>query len=596
MLDCHFKVHKTDSCEKSCHLAFVEHKIFKCFPLIALNAEKHSNISAKMKFEDLLEEAGGFGRFQILTLFLLCLPRLILPLHFLLHNFLAAIPPHHCAIPPQDQLANLTKEEVLLVSIPKDPEEAFSSCEMFAEPQFHLLLNSTQRTSGNFTAVQKCQHGWVYDQSQFTSTVATQWDLVCDQRGLNQATATFFFIGVMLGAVTFGYLSDRFGRKSMLVVSYTCTLIFGMMSSISVTYSMLAVTRTLTGMAICGLSLIVMPLGLEWVDIQHRTISGIVTSVFWSFGNMLLALIAYQVRDWRWLLLAATLPCAIGILSTWWLSESARWLLAKGKLKQAHRHLQRCAKMNGRKDFTAKINPEVLSKTAAAVAQKCSGHYSYTSLFQTPVLRKITASMGAVWFGVAFSYYGMSMNITGFGLGMYMTQFVFGLIEIPAKLLVLAVLTRAGRRPCQAWTLILTGLSIGANIVIPKSLETLRSVVAITGKGLSEAAFTMVFLYTAELYPTVLRQKGQGYCAFMARLGGSVAPLIFLLDSIWKPLPQVTYSAVAVICGSSAFFLPETLNVQLPETIEDTENQSSEEKKELRGDASEAMPLQSLQK
>ncbi|KAJ7341181.1 hypothetical protein JRQ81_004999 [Phrynocephalus forsythii] len=408
MPDCHFKVHKTDSYEKSCHPAFEEHKIIQFSPPVALSPYENTNVSAKMKFEDLLEEAGGFGRFQILTLFLLCLPRVILPLHFLLHNFLAAIPPHHCAIPPQDQLANLSKEEVLLISIPKDPEEAFSSCEMFTEPQFHLLLNSTWRTSGNITAVQ------------------------------------------------------RFGRKSMLVVSYGCTLVFGMVSAASVTYSMLAITRTLTGMAICGLSLIVVPLGLEWVDIQHRTVSGIVTSVFWSVGNMLLALIAYLVRDWRWLLLSATLPCAVGLLSTWWLSESARWLLAKGKLKQAHRHLQRCAKMNGREEFAAKLSLEV-----------------------------------------------------------------------------------SQRHP------------------------------------------------SPELFPTVLRQKGQGFCAFVARLGGSVAPLIFLLDNIWKPLPQVTYSAVAVICGASAFFLPETLNIQLPETIEDTEKQSSEEKKQLHGGASEVLPLRS---
>ncbi|KAH0622776.1 hypothetical protein JD844_025432 [Phrynosoma platyrhinos] len=99
----------------------------------------------------------------------------------------------------------------------------------------------------------------------------------------------------------------------------------------------------------------------------------------------------------------------------------------------------------------------------------------------------------------------MSMNITGFGLGMYMTQFVFGIIEIPAKLIVFIVVNRVGRRQCQAWSLILAGLSIGANTVIPKSLETLRSVVAITGKGFSEAAFTTVFLYASELYPTVLR-------------------------------------------------------------------------------------------
>uniref|UniRef100_A0A8D2L7X0 Solute carrier family 22 member 7 n=1 Tax=Varanus komodoensis TaxID=61221 RepID=A0A8D2L7X0_VARKO len=298
---------------------------------------------------------------------------------------------------------------------------------------------------------------------------------------------------------------------------------------------------------------------MEWVDIQHRTLSGILTSVFWSLGNMLLALIAYLVRDWRWLLLAVTLPCAVGLVSTWWLSESARWLLANGRHKEAHRHLQRCANMNKRKEF--------------AVVQASGRTYSYVTLFRTPMLRKISFCMGTVWFGAAFSYYGISMDITGFGLGMYMTQFVFGIIELPAKAIVFVTANRFGRRQSQAWSLILTGLCVGSVLFLLPGLGMLRSVVAIIGKGLSEASFTLVFLYTAELFPTVLRQNGQGYCSFMARLGGSVAPLVFLLDSLWKPLPQVMYCALAVLCGSTAFLLPETLDAELPETVEDVEKQ-----------------------
>lgn len=42
---------------------------------------------------------------------------------------------------------------------------------------------------------------------------------------------------------------------------------------------------------------------------------------------------------------------------TRWVPESARWLIATGKVKQAHRHLLRCARMNGRKDFA--VSPEV---------------------------------------------------------------------------------------------------------------------------------------------------------------------------------------------------------------------------------------------
>ncbi|KFZ59134.1 Solute carrier family 22 member 7, partial [Antrostomus carolinensis] len=529
-----------------------------------------------MKFEDLLLEIDGFGRFQILILLILCLPRINLPMHFLLHNFLAATPSHHCAIPHQEAFVNLTVEQVLLISIPQEPDGTFRSCEMFSEPQFHLLLNSSLQPENN-SIIQHCQHGWVYDHSQFTSTISTQWDLVCEQRGLNQATATFFFIGVTMGAVVFGYLSDRFGRKSMLLLSLVCSVIFGMLSAASVSYSMLAITRTLTGVALSGVSLTILPLGMEWVDIQHRTFSGILTSIFWSIGNMLLAMVAYLVREWHWLLVAVTGPCLLSIVCLWWVPESARWLIAKGKVKRAHRHLLRCARMNGRKDFA--ISPEEdtpLTMYGQRIVlqweyKKPGESYSYMSLFRTPVLRKISLCSGAVWFGVAFSYYGMSMNLTGFGLNMYLSQFVFGIIEIPAKMIVYVLVNRIGRRQSQAWALILTGLCIGANIIIPKPFTSLRSVVAIMGKAFSEAAFTTVYLYTSELYPTVLRQNGMGYTSFIARLGGALAPLVFLLDEVWRSLPEVIYCGVAVCCGSVAFLLPETLNVRLPEGIEDIE-------------------------
>ncbi|XP_054486400.2 solute carrier family 22 member 7 [Agelaius phoeniceus] len=542
-----------------------------------------------MKFEDLLLEIGGFGRFQILILAILCLARINLPMHFLLHNFLAATPSHHCAIPHQEAFVNLTMEEVLLISIPQKPDGTFSSCEMFSQPQFHLLLNSSLQPE-NKSIIQHCQHGWAYDHSQFTSTISTQWDLVCEQRGLNQATATFFFIGVTVGAMVFGDLSDRFGRKTMLQLSLVCSLVFGMLSAASVSYTMLAVTRTLTGVALSGLSLIVLPLGMEWVDVQHRTFTGILSSIFWSIGNMLLALAAYLVREWHWLLVAVTAPCLLSIVCLWWVPESARWLIAKGKVKQAHRHLLRCARMNGRKDFA--VSPEAL--TRMGTDKNMGGSYSYISLFRTPVLRRISVCSGVVWFGVAFSYYGLSMNLTGFGLSIYLSQFVFGAIEIPAKMVMYVLVNRIGRRQSQAWTLILAGVSIGANIIIPKSFSSLRSVVAILGKGCSEAAFTTVFLYTSELYPTILRQNGMGYTSFLARLGGALAPLVFLLDEVWRSLPEVTYCAVAVCSGAAAFLLPETLNARLPEGIEDVEKPRVKVPPEAS--TPEGVPLQALLK
>uniref|UniRef100_A0A8U8C7L2 Uncharacterized protein n=1 Tax=Geospiza parvula TaxID=87175 RepID=A0A8U8C7L2_GEOPR len=433
-----------------------------------------------MKFEDLLLEIGGFGRFQISILAILCLARIHLPMHFLLHNFLAATPSHHCAIPQQEAFVNLTREEVLLISIPQKPDGTFSSCEMFSQPQFHLLLNSSLQPE-NKSIIQHCQHGWVYDHSQFTSTISTQWDLVCEQRGLNQATATFFFIGVTVGAMVFGDLSDRFEpcqaappgprlhRKNATHMSPP------------------------TGSQRGG----------ERTKDPHKD------------GNR---------------------------------QEHGRELLLHQLVQDPSPEEDLCV-------FWSSVVSSVTSQ-GEFILQFPEGFPSVPSP-PTPCR-----------FGVAFSYYGLSMNLTGFGLSIYLSQFVFGVIEIPAKMAMYVLVNRIGRRQSQAWTLILAGVCIGANILIPKCE---RLFLAILGKGCSEAAFTTVFLYTSELYPTILRQNGMGYTSFLARLGGALAPLVFLLDEVWRSLPEVTYCAVAVCSGAAAFLLPETLNARLPEGIEDVE-------------------------
>ncbi|XP_053139384.1 solute carrier family 22 member 7-like [Hemicordylus capensis] len=525
-----------------------------------------------MRFEDLLREVDGFGKYQILVFLMLCLPRLVIPMHFLLHNFISASPSHHCAVPTFAGISNLSQDEVFLSSLPQESDGVLSSCKMFFRPQFYLLENSSWEQD-NTSSVQNCQQGWIYDDSQYISTTATEWNLVCENKGLNQAIATFFFIGVTFGAVLFGYLSDRFGRRRILLLSFIVTMLFGTLSAFSTSYVMFIIMRSLCGVGLTGISIISIVLAVEWTDIKHRTFCGTISGISWSVGYMLLALVAYLIRTWRWLLLAVTSPCLICIVIWRWIPESARWLLTKKEVEKAHSYLSRCAEVNGKKDFCSKITPEVLQKTVTVDESRT---YFYWNLVKTPKLRKTTLCSSIVWFGVAFTYYGISLNIHGFSLDPYLTQFMFGAIEIPAKLGVYFVLDHIGRRHCQAWTLIITGSLIALNTVIPEAQgHALRSAVAILGKGFSEASFTTVFLYTAELYPTVLRQSGIGCCSFVARLASSLAPLIMLLEDTWKYFPPTIFSLVAGLSGTVAFVLPETTNVQLPETIEDVENDSA---------------------
>ncbi|XP_030643337.1 solute carrier family 22 member 7-like [Chanos chanos] len=532
-----------------------------------------------MKFDSVLSQINGFGKYQIMIVLIQSISRVTLPCHFLLNNFIAAIPSHHCDISSLDGddglYVNLSHAEKLTVTIPLMEDGKRSSCQMFSEPQFHLLLNSS--SSAGLSAVQ-CEDGWVYDNSTFTSTLATQWDLVCDRTGLGRATATIFFIGVMIGAPLFGLLSDRFGRKPMLMLAYISTIMFSVASALSSSYIIFLVMRFCTGFAITGISIISIVLSVEWFDIEHRTFAGVIVSLDWTIGNLLLVGIAFLVKEWHWLVLAVTSPLLLSIILWWWLPESARWLVANGRPSEAHMYLQRCAEMNQCTNAMADITVETLASSVTIVKE--DRKYTVLDLIRTPNIRKLAICTGIVWFGVAFTYYGISLNITGFGLNIYLTQFIYALIEVPGKVGVYYFLSKVGRKPGQIWTLLLTGVCLIINMVVPQVFWVLHTVVAVLGKGLSEAAFTIMFLYTTELYPTVVRQNGIGYTSFIARLGVSVAPLIILLEHTWKLLPNVVFSSVAIFAGLVACLLPETRNIQLPEFIEDIENNS--ERKHLK--------------
>ncbi|XP_049574203.1 solute carrier family 22 member 7-like isoform X2 [Syngnathus scovelli] len=495
-----------------------------------------------MKFDDVLAEVKGFGPFQYRLMLSLMIPRLAMPLQFMLNNFIAFIPPHHCnvsALDDGDVFRNLSSEERLIVSIPVEGVGSLSSCQMFAEPQYHLLLNSSNTT---VLPTVHCQNGWVYDTSIMKSTLATEWDLVCERKKMNRSTATIFFLGVMLGSAVFGQLSDRFGRKTALLVSYVITMIFGFGSALSTNFAVFAVLRFFTGFGASGAIIASGVLCMEWADIKHRSLMLIVLTMDWSLGCSLLAALAYLVNDWRYLTVAATSPLLPGIIYWWWLPESARWLVSQ------------------KKDLLKRI-----------VLENEKGKYSFLDLMKTPAMRRLTLITGPVWFGVACSYYGITLNVSGFGVNIFLTQLIYGTIEIPAKIVCFFSINKLGRKLIVSGGLLLTGLCLICVIFIPSDMAVCRTAVGTLGKFFSEAAFTVLCLYTAELYPTVVRQIGYSCCSIIGRLGVALSPLVALLDEVWVGLPRLLFGLMASGAGLLTFLLPETNNVTLAETIQDVE-------------------------
>ncbi|XP_063172679.1 solute carrier family 22 member 6-A-like [Candoia aspera] len=547
-----------------------------------------------MGFTEILEHVGSMGRFQIVYVTLISIPVCMMACHMMLQNFTAGTPDHHCTVRRSAAPGNWSFEEdaLLVVSLPMDENQKPARCHRFLHEQW-WRLNSTAKNETQMET-EPCSDGWVYNRSIFHRTIVTEWDLVCSSRTLKQMAQSIYMAGVLVGGILFGGLSDRFGRRLILLWCYLQLATSGTATAFSPSFSAYCILRFLSGMAFSGVVLNGVSLCVEWTPTRTRAVLGTINGCAYTIGQIILAGVAYLLPDWRQLQLAVSLPYFFFFFYSWWLSESARWLIIAGKLEPAVTELKRVARMNRKHEAAGKLNTEFLRSRMKEELASMKSKASLLDLVRTPTMRRISLCICFVWFSTSFAYYGLVMDLQNFGGNIYLIQLFFGAVDFPAKFLSVLSISYVGRRFTQAAALVLAGLTILVNIFIPQDLQTVRTTVAVFGKGCLGASFNCIYLYTGELYPTVLRQTGMGLSNTMARLGGIVAPAVKMTGEYIPFLPHLIYGAAPIISGIVAAFLPETRNIPLPETIEQVENRSQNKGQKLDSQQREGLLVPSM--
>ncbi|XP_045711087.1 solute carrier family 22 member 6 isoform X1 [Phyllostomus hastatus] len=516
-----------------------------------------------MAFNDLLQQLGGVGRFQQIQVTLVILPLILLSSHNTLQNFTAAIPTHHCR-PPAG--ANLSEDGELEAWLPRDGQGQPESCLRFTSPQ-------RGRPFPNGTAAtEPCTSGWIYSNSTFPSTIVTEWDLVCSHRALRQLAQSLYMVGVLLGAMVFGYLADRLGRRKVLILSHLQTAVSATCAAFAPTFPVYCAFRLLSGMSVSGVALNSMTLNVEWMPIHTRAFVGTLNSYAFSLGQLLLAGLAYAVPHWRHLQLLLSVPFFAFFIYSWFFVESARWYSTSGRLDLTLSALQRVARINGKWDEGAKLNMEVLRSSLQKELAMGKGQASAMEMLRCPALRHLFLCLSMLWFATSFAYYGLVMDLQGFGVSIYLIQVIYSAVDLPAKVVCFLVINSLGRRPAQMASLLLAGICILVNGVVPQEQSIVRTSLSVLGKGCLASSFTCILLYTGELYPTTIRQTGLGLGSTMARVGSIVSPLVTMMAELYRPMPLFIFGTVPVIASAATAFLPETLGRPLPDTVQDVEN------------------------
>ncbi|KAF9611903.1 hypothetical protein IFM89_036686 [Coptis chinensis] len=418
---------------------------------------------------------------------------------------------------------------------------------------------------------------WEWIGGSGASTIA-EWGLVCGDKYKVGLAQSAFFAGCMVGAGIFGHLSDSFlGRKGSITVVCILNAIFGFLTALSPTYWVYAALRFLTGFSTGGVGLCAFVLATEPIGPSVRGAVGMSTFYFFSTGIAILSGIAYIFQSWRALYIASSIPSVIYLLVFIpFVSESPRWYLVRGKIDQAMEVMHKIAQGNAKHlpsgvvlalddETNNKVSKEVSNVKEEAMSRDVvSG--SLIDVVKSPVTRLRLLLIVAINFLCSIVYYGISLNVVNLKTNLYINVLINAVAEMPAFAFTAVLLDKFGRKPLAIGTLWFSGVfclggSLVSNYGVWKVVRMLCGVLGIFGMA---GTYNLLFIYTAELFPTVVRNAALGGATQAAQMGAILAPLVVVLGG---GLPFAVFGTCGIIGGILAFYLPETLNRPLYDTM-----------------------------
>lgn len=361
--------------------------------------------------------------------------------------------------------------------------------------------------------------GWMFDAmdvgilSFIIAALVAEWQLTPNEMGWIGSVNS---IGMAVGALGFGLLADRIGRKKVFMLTLVLFSIASGLSAFTTSLTAFLVLRFLVGAGLGGELPVASTLVSESVEAKERGRVVVLLESFWAAGWILSALIAYFVIPsfgWRVALIITALPAFYALYLRRNLPDSPKFEEA-GKPKQS-------------------LKDKLILIWSAQYAKR-------------------TLMLWIVWFMVVFSYYGMFLwlpsvmvgkgfdMIKSFGYVLLMT-----LAQLPGYFTAAWLIEKVGRKFVLSTYLIGTAISALAF----GNAETL-TLLLISGSFLSFfnlGAWGALYAYSPEQYPTAIRATGSGMAASIGRIGGIFGPLLVG----WMVTAGFGYGVIfGVFCGA----------------------------------------------
>lgn len=387
--------------------------------------------------------------------------------------------------------------------------------------------------------------GWMFDAmdvgilSFIIAALAVEWELTSGQMGWIGSVNS---IGMAVGALVFGVLADKIGRKQIFMWTLILFSVASGLSAFTTTIAAFLVFRFFVGMGLGGELPVASTLVSESVKAEERGRVVVLLESFWAGGWLIAAIISYfvipaeiwPIEGWRMALLITALPAFYAVYIRTKLPDSPQFM----------------AKAASKRRTIAQNIAEVWSKKYA----------------------RSTLMLWVLWFTVVFSYYGMFLWLPsvmvgkGFDLiSSFKYVLIMTLAQLPGYFTAAWFIEKFGRK----FVLVTYLLGTAASAYVFGGAETI-TMLLISGMLLSFfnlGAWGALYAYTPEQYPAIVRGTGAGMAAAVGRVGGIFGPLLVgsMLAKGYDISVVFTIFCVAIVLGVVAvvFLGKETKQTEL---------------------------------
>ena len=310
----------------------------------------------------------------------------------------------------------------------------------------------------------------------------------------------------------------------------------------------------------------------ELVGASKRSLMGVAFQSFFAGFIVVIAFIGYQIQHWRQLTMAISALGAPLLVINLLLPESPRWLLSKGRSKEAIKVLEIIATGNG-EVLTDKMKQSLANeddgKKRFGDSYKVKESEAILNLFLDRKLLFVTMIQIYSWFVNHVAYYGLTLAASADRADLYIATALSGAVEIPASLITYWLLGVAGRRATLCIAMVIGGVAcLGIQLLAPLTSIIIQPL-ALLGKLCLSSSNAVVYIHSGEIFPTTMRNSGMGLVSAAGRVGNIMAPFIVSLGDIIPFLQFTVLGVMSLIAGVLNMKLPETAGKELPGNIDD---------------------------